>query len=137
MASSPQDRPPIPVVLVGITRHTALSTSSIVVGTPYHAVAALDLTESPPAYHFSSQNLGVVLHTLYPRPRAVITGTGVSEEVMAAVGEAWKEYSEGVLEKEGLKGEWVALSEWYADENKPPPPGLDKELIRRLDEAFK
>ncbi|KAK5124080.1 hypothetical protein LTR85_002277 [Meristemomyces frigidus] len=135
MASNAQ--PTIPLVLIGVTRQVALSTSAILAGTPYYAVAALDKTESPPPYQFSSQNLGVVLHTLHPRPQGVVTGSAVSQEIMDAVQKAWEEYSTGVLEKEGVTGKWIKLSDWYAAENQPPPPGLEKELMRRLDEAFK
>lgn len=103
-------QPSIPLVLIGVTRHTSLASSAILAGTPYYAIAALDKTESPSPYQFSSHNLGVLLHTLHPRPQGVVTGTAVSKDILDAVSKAWEEYSVGVLQKEGVRGKWIKVS---------------------------
>lgn len=103
--------PTIPLITIGITRAVAISVSKALSGTPYYVAAALDQTESPAPYQFTAHNLVLILHALHPRPRAIVTGTAVDEEVMAAVEGAWEEYRKGVLETEqDSRGVWVAVS---------------------------
>lgn len=105
----------IPVVLIGVTRHTALFAQNAFVGTSYRVAAVLDSTESPKPYQYSVANLGVVLHALHPRPRVLVTGTAVGGEMLEEIDGVWREYVEGALREEADRGKgkatcWVAVS---------------------------
>ena len=89
----------IPALIIGVHRLTAIASAAAFVGTPYHLVAVLDLFESPEQYQYSAQNLGTVLHALYPRPRILISGTAV-EKIVPEIRAVWKRYVEEILEKE-------------------------------------
>lgn len=122
----------IPVVMIGITRDTALATGdTFFQSTPYNVAAALDCTESPVQCQYSPANLAVVLNALHPRPRALITGTAVQDDLLPSIEQAWKDYVEGW----GIDGVWVALSKTHPSTG-PPPPGTGEELMRQLDEKF-
>jgi hypothetical protein len=103
----------IPLVLIGVTRHTALASANALqaLNRPnYQVVACLDSTESPKAFQFSPHNLGVVLHTLYPRPQGLVTGTAVTDDVLGDIAEVWDAYVRDVVESEGLNGAcWVKV----------------------------
>lgn len=53
---------PIPAVIIGVHRNTAVDTAHVFKETTYELAAVLGLTESPPQYQYSKQNLGVVLY---------------------------------------------------------------------------
>jgi len=106
-------RPTIPLVLIGVTRTTALHTANAFAGTPYYVSAALDKTESPVAYQLSNHNLSVVLHASHPRPRGIITGTAVTGDELRLVERAWEEYKDGILVSRNQTGVWVAISPLY------------------------
>ncbi|KAK5747123.1 hypothetical protein LTR17_000256 [Elasticomyces elasticus] len=129
----------IPIVAIGITRSHALATSTALTGTPYHLAAVLDLSESPPPYQFSPQNLGAVLWALHPRLLGLVTGTAVSRKDLEGIKPVWEEYVQDALEVSdtGVRGRgcWIALSEWHATTG-PPPQGWEKEILRQLDEVF-
>lgn len=99
---------PIPIVVIGVTRETALQISDFFTGTSYQLAAILDLTESPKPYQYSPHNLGVTLHTLVPRPKVLVTGTAITPEIVAEIETVWKEYYETALR--GEKSRWVVVS---------------------------
>jgi hypothetical protein len=93
----------IPVIVIGVNRSTAVQTASIFDNTPYYVAAIVDLNESPEQYQYSTQNLGTVLHALYPRPRVLVTGTAV-ERIVPGARKVWDEYVEGTLRVEDIDG---------------------------------
>jgi hypothetical protein len=116
MASDSQSAHPIiPIIVLGVTRSTALKTSSIFPSDElYRVVAALDRTDSPAEYQASPHNLGVVLRTLHPRPRALITGTAVSAEMLDGFRPVWDGYVRDVLRQEDdTRGVWVKVSSHF------------------------
>ncbi|KXT10394.1 hypothetical protein AC579_1200 [Pseudocercospora musae] len=126
----------IAVVAIGMTRHTALQISSIFDNTPYYVAAVLDFAEAPEQYRFSPQNLGAVLYSLKPRPRALVTGTAVDEETVRSIEPVWEDYK-ARLGQDGIRRScWVALSRFHGQPG-PPPPGIADEIMRQLDAAFR
>jgi hypothetical protein len=122
----------ISVVVVGVTRATALATGdAFFVGKPYVVAAALDFTESPVPCQYSPTNLAVVLNALHPRPRALITGTAVPDELLPPIEQVWSSY----LETCKVDGVWVALSKTHPSTG-PPPPGTGEEMTKQLREKF-
>lgn len=108
-------KPTIPVVTVGITRHTAVLSADLFAGTPYYLAAVLDLTESPKAHQYSPQNLGTVLHALFPRARALVCGTAVGEEILEEIKPVWEGYVNGMLREEGGGSScWAAVSHLFS-----------------------
>ena len=97
----------ISIVTIGVHRTTAEGVQNLFDGTPYELVAILDTTESPKPYRYSPQNLGVTLHALVPRPRALVTGNAVGA-LLPEIEPVWEEYLNGT----GVDGLWVAVSEW-------------------------
>ena len=92
--------PVISIVAIGVTRETALQPSQIFKRTPYHIVAVLDQTESPRVYQYNPQNLGLLLHTLYPRPQALVAGTAISR-LVPNIQATWDEYVRWSREQDG------------------------------------
>jgi hypothetical protein len=132
MASAQEQFKSIAVVMVGVTRDTALATGdTFFANTPYTVAAALDFTESPAPYQHSPTNLAVVLNTLNPRPRALITGTAVPDDLLPAIDQVWSEY----VQRWQIDGVWVALSKTHASAGLPPP-GTGEEMMRQLKEKF-
>lgn len=104
----------VPIVTIGVNRDTALASERALINLDranYPVVACLDFVNSPEPYRFSPQNLGVVLHALYPRPKGLITGTAVEDKELEAIKQVWNAYVETVIVKENLGGHcWVAVS---------------------------
>ena len=65
-------------------------------------VAILDLTSERTAFRYTPYNLGVVLHTLHPRPKVLITGAAITAEMTAESVEVWEDYVREMGEAEGL-----------------------------------
>ncbi len=103
----------VPVVAIGVNRDTAILTSSALQAlnrSNYPLVACLDCKSTPEPYNFSLQNLGAVLYALYPRPKALVTGTAVSTASLAEIEKVWEEYVERVIAGEKLGGHcWVQV----------------------------
>jgi hypothetical protein len=89
----------IPVVVIGVHRSAAVELTNVFAGTSYYLAAVLDLYESPKNYQYSAQNLGAVLHSIYPRPQILISGTAV-ERIVPEVRQVWQEYVNGILKTE-------------------------------------
>ena len=104
----------VPLVAIGVNRSVASVTSDALKNlnrSNYPLVACLDMNESPKEYQFSAHNLGVVLHAIYPRPKGLITGTAVSDEMLEQIRVVWENYVVEVIDKEGLGGHcWVQVS---------------------------
>ena len=96
----------ISIVTIGVHRSTAEAVQNLFEDTPYELVAILDTTESPKPYRYSPQNLGVTLHALFPRPRALVTGNAVGA-LLPEIDPVWEEYVNGT----GVDGIWVAVSD--------------------------
>ena len=71
----------LPVVALGVYRHIAASTTTLFENTPFNLAAILDLTSEPEQFRYTAHNLGVVLHTLIPRPKVFVTGAMLTEEM--------------------------------------------------------
>ncbi|KAI1844689.1 hypothetical protein JX265_007052 [Neoarthrinium moseri] len=128
---SPQPR--VPVVAVGVTRRVAVSVGATVFAdTPYDMVAVLDWTESPKELQYSPANLAVVLNALQPRPRALIAGNAVPEELMPELSAVWDEYAR----RHEIEGAFVGLSRIVGWQPGPPPQEVSDELMRKLKEIF-
>jgi len=83
---------PISVVALGVYRHVAASMDTTFQHTPYHMAAILDLKSKPKAFTYTPHNLGVVFHTLQPRPQVFITGAAISPAMTQESIEVWDEY---------------------------------------------
>lgn len=75
--------------------------------TPYTMTSMVDFVETPEQYRYSPQNLGVVLHNLHPRPRALVVGIAVSPSLTDEITAVWNEYVDTVL-----KQEFAENNEW-------------------------
>lgn len=84
------------MVALGCYRGVAESTNKIFAGTPYRIAAVLDLYDSPPAFTYTKQNLGVTLHTLSPRPKVFVTGAGITPGMSEEAIMVWKAYVKNV-----------------------------------------
>ncbi|MCJ1454647.1 hypothetical protein MMC28_005000 [Mycoblastus sanguinarius] len=94
--------PIIPIVALGVYRHVATKIDPLFAPTPYRMVAILDLTSERTAFRYTPYNLGVVLHTLHPRPKVLITGAAITAEMTAESVEVWEDYVREMGEAEGL-----------------------------------
>lgn len=103
----------VPIVAIGVNRGTALAVSDALKAldrSNYPLVACLDMHESPEEYQFSAHNLGAVLHALHPRPKGLITGTAVGDEMLEQINVVWQKYVDDVIVKEHLGGHcWVKV----------------------------
>lgn len=88
--------------------------------------AVLDLLDSPRDYQFSAHNLGVVLHTLHPRPHVLITGTAIPDAYLNIIEPVWRAYVKEVVEREAF----VPLA---ADRSPVSGPGSSSSILRRRD----
>lgn len=61
-------------------------------GTSYRIAAILDLKSEPQAFTYNPHNLGVVLHTLQPRPQVFITGAAITSAMTRESIEVWENY---------------------------------------------
>jgi hypothetical protein len=84
----------INVVALGVYRHVAVSMDKTFENTPYRMAAVLDLKSSPDAFTYTPHNLGVIFHTLVPRPQVLITGAAISEAMTNESIGVWKLYIE-------------------------------------------
>lgn len=82
----------IPVVAFGVYRHVAATTVDLFLNTPYTMAAIVDLNIEPSAFRYTPHNLGVVLHTLIPRPQVFITGAMITEEMTYESIAVWEKY---------------------------------------------
>jgi hypothetical protein len=80
----------ISVVALGVYRHVAASTDFQ--GGPYRLAAILDLTSEPTAFTYNPHNLGVVLHTLHPRPQVFVTGAAITPGMTDESIEVWETF---------------------------------------------
>ncbi|KAK1506019.1 hypothetical protein CTAM01_03354 [Colletotrichum tamarilloi] len=91
----------IPVVVIGLGRGRGISDiPPIFENPPYHVAACMDLTEVDEEYRYSPHNLGIILHNLHPRPRALLIGIAVDPSYTQPVERVWNEYVEKVLKLE-------------------------------------
>lgn len=91
---------PITIVALGVYRHVAATLSTPFLNTPYQLAAILDLMSQPVAFTYSAHNLGVVLHTLEPRPKVLITGLAIQQDMTREAIEVFDKYAK-VLEVPG------------------------------------
>lgn len=82
----------INVVGLGVYRHVAATMDATFVGTPYRMAAILDLKGEPEAFRYNEHNLGVVLHTIQPRPQVFVTGAAITQAMTQESIAVWKEY---------------------------------------------
>lgn len=68
--------------------------------TPYYVAACMDLTEVDEEYRYSPHNLGVILHNLHPRPRALLIAIAVDPSYTQPIERVWNEYVNKVLKLE-------------------------------------
>lgn len=68
--------------------------------TPYVMTAMIDFVETLEPYRYAPHNLGVVLHNLHPRSRALIIGIAVHPSLVDEITAVWNEYVDSVLKKE-------------------------------------
>lgn len=122
----------IHAVGIGINRSTAEKTVALFDGTPYEIAAILDKAESPEALQYSSHNLAVVLNALYPRPRILVTGTALPEDMLPGIEEVWSDYAR----RWQVDGIWVAMSKRFPDPWAPPPPGAMEDMMETLNRKF-
>jgi hypothetical protein len=96
-------QPGIGIIALGVYRHVAATMSTTFDGTPFYMAAILDLMSEPHAFNYNPHNLGVVLHTVEPRPQVFITGAAISEGMTTESIAVWNDY----VEKLGVKNTLV------------------------------
>lgn len=67
----------IPLIGIGVYRNVGMGLVPILEPTQYRMASFLDLSNPQAEFRFSSHNLEVVLHTLNPAPKVLITGAGI------------------------------------------------------------
>ncbi|KAL1615841.1 hypothetical protein SLS56_011663 [Neofusicoccum ribis] len=138
----------IPLVVIGYARKIAeIFMPPLYEDTPYVMIACMDLAETKKPYQYTPHNLAVVLHNLFPRPKALVVGIAVDPSFMEEMDNVWQEYVESVLKKETDGDSWksnaiVHLSKThYVDPKvvgKPPKDiGWEAEMFRQLDAVFR
>lgn len=101
--------------------------------TPIFKISAiLDLEESPHSLQYSPQNLAVVLNALHPRPRVLITGTAILDEMLPGIESTWSNY----IKQWTVDGLWLAMSKTHPSPGAPPPPGAMEHVMTILQEKF-
>lgn len=104
----------VPLVAIGVNRDIALAVESALKSlnrSNYPLVACLDMHDSPIEYQYSPHNLSTVLRASHPRPKGLITGTAVTDEVLKEIEQVWEAYVESVIVEENLGGHcWVKVS---------------------------
>ncbi|KAJ4391260.1 hypothetical protein N0V93_004877 [Gnomoniopsis smithogilvyi] len=98
----------------------------------FKLVAILDLEESPLSLQYTPQNLAVVLNALYPRPRVLITGTAILDEMLPQIESVWNDYAT----RHEVDGLYLAMSKTHPSPGAPPPPGAIEYAIATLNEKF-
>ena len=74
-------------------------------GTSYYLSAFFDVVDSREEFRYTPHNLGVVLDTLHPRPKALVIGAAIHPSLVDGMKETWKSYVENVLQNE-FKDDW-------------------------------
>lgn len=96
----------IPVVSVGYGRPIGVKfLPPLFEGTPYRAVSFLDLVSSREPFRYSAHNMGVVLETLHPRPKAFVVGIAIDPSYCEEMEKVWNSYVENVLKPESENGQ--------------------------------
>ncbi|GME39182.1 uncharacterized protein BKA55DRAFT_697207 [Neofusicoccum parvum] len=99
----------IPLVVIGYGRKNAeIFMPPLYEDTPYVMIACMDLAETKKPYQYTPHNLAVVLHNLFPRPKALVVGIAVDPSLMEEMDNVWQEYVESVLKKETDDDSWKA-----------------------------
>ena len=86
----------INIVALGVYRHVAATIDATFQHTPYRMAAILDLMSEPQAFTYNPHNLGVVLHTLQPRPQVFITGAAITPAMTNESIDVWEKYVKGL-----------------------------------------
>ncbi|EKG08993.1 hypothetical protein MPH_14044 [Macrophomina phaseolina MS6] len=151
MSSTSSKQSSIPLVIIGWGRENGVVFMPKVFedhNTPYEMTAMIDFVETLEPYRYSPHNLGVVLHNLHPRPRALVIGIAVPPSLVAEMTAVWSEYVDSVLKKE-LKDndEWkknavspLSLTHYVDPTITKHPPmdmGWEKEMFKQLDATFR
>jgi hypothetical protein len=103
MSSLSSNPDSIPVVIIGWGRENGVVFMPKIFtehNSPYVMTAMMDFEETLEPYRYSPHNLGVILHNLHPRPRALIIGIAVPPSLTDEMTAVWNEYVESVLKKE-------------------------------------
>ncbi|KAL4958083.1 hypothetical protein BDW69DRAFT_126937 [Aspergillus filifer] len=152
-----QNQNPIPIVFFGYKRFVAIKfMPPLFSGTPYVMTSSLDQVSSREEFRYTPHNLGVVLETLHPRPRALIIGIAIDPKFCEEMRVVWESYVENVLNVEdrdgymaaGKKTGWEGKSAFvplpythFVDptKNMRPPAnfGWEDEMFRQLDGVFR
>ncbi|TKW51371.1 hypothetical protein CTA1_7052 [Colletotrichum tanaceti] len=99
----------IPVVVLGWKRTNGIVYFADILAesnAPYVMTAMVDFVETMEPYRYTPNNLGVVLHNLHPRPRALVVGTAVPPSLTDEITTVWNEYVDTVLKEEFPGEEW-------------------------------
>ncbi|KAL4944183.1 hypothetical protein BDV06DRAFT_210483 [Aspergillus oleicola] len=154
---NPQETEPIPVVFFGYKRFVAIKfMPPLFENTPYQMTSSIDTVSSREPFRYTPHNLGVVLETLHPRPRAFVVGIAIEPGLCEETRGVWESYVHDVLEKEdrdgfmaaGKKTGWEGKSVFvplpythFVDptKNMRPPAnfGWEEEMFRQLDGVFR
>lgn len=92
----------ISVVALGVYRHIAASMEPVFQDTQYRLTAIIDLKSEPKVFTYTAHNLGVLLHTLQPRPQVFITGLIIDEEMTKEAIVVWEQYLEDLKTEDTL-----------------------------------
>ena len=92
----------IPIVALGEHRAIASSMDPLFAGTLYRPAAIMDLNQEPESVRYSAQNLTVVLYNLHPRPKVIIIGSALSQEIAVESTAVWNSYVDKVKEEDTL-----------------------------------
>ncbi|ROW04632.1 hypothetical protein VPNG_07408 [Cytospora leucostoma] len=123
---------PITAVLIDSSRVTAERLAEQFKDTPYKVVAVLDQTESQEGLQYRPQNLAVLLNSLYPRPRVLVTGTSLPDNLLKDLGIIWNSY----VKRWGVDAIWVATSKTHQGSSGPSSQEALEHVREALDEKF-
>ncbi|KAG7405929.1 hypothetical protein Forpe1208_v013649 [Fusarium oxysporum f. sp. rapae] len=151
MSAHSSNPDPVPVVIIGWGRENGVVFMPKIFAehkSPYVMTAMMDFEETLEPYRYSTHNLGVILHNLHPRPRALIIGIAVPPSLTDKITAVWNEYVDSVLKKEFKDDQnWkknavspLSLTH-YVDpaifEHPPMDMGWEKEMFKHLDAVFR
>ena len=132
----------ISVVAFGVYRHVAASTDFQ--GGPYRIAAILDLMSEPSAFTYNPHNLGVVLHTLLPRPQVFITGAAITPAMTNESIEVWETYVKTLSVEDTLfinvsskMDAWNHAHKLQLQGDPPKDGNWRAEIMRRLDGKYR
>lgn len=123
---------PITAVVIDSSRVTAEKIEEQFKGTPYKVAAVLDQAESQEGLRYRPQNLAVLLNALYPRPRVLITGTSLPDNILKDLGIIWNSY----VKRWGVDAIWVATSKTHQSSSGPSSQEALEHVRKALDEKF-